>query len=139
MTLEKNFDEAKENLRQGAIEGLWESSGAWLTEANKKVPHDEGTLERSGTVRQGKLPDAESVFSKAESSQQRTDYRMDFEDGPLSYYVAYNTPYAIKLHEATAGEFDFRGAGERKWLENTHKKLSGDMEQYVRNEMRKKL
>jgi hypothetical protein len=60
-----------------------------LTEANKTVPHDEGTLERSGTATVDGLRGA----------------------------VAYDTKYAAKQHEDMTAHHD--GKGQPKWLENT--------------------
>ena len=60
-----------------------------LTEANKHVPHDEGTLERSGQA---------SV------------------DGTRGA-VSYDTPYAVRQHEDMSMRHD--GKGEAKWLETT--------------------
>lgn len=76
-----------------------------LTEANKHVPHDEGTLERSGSV---------SVNADATRAA-----------------VSYDTPYAVRQHEDM--ELHHHGKGEAKWLENTftreretvHKIISG--------------
>lgn len=77
-------EKMKENAHRDIGEGM-------LTEANKTVPHDEGTLERSGTA----------AYDKDLAA------------------VGYDTPYAIRLHESEAGEFSFRGNGRRKWLEQT--------------------
>lgn len=77
--------------RQAAEEGLKEAAEGVLTEANKSVPHDEGTLERSGT--------AQAKGLKAT--------------------ISYDTPYAAYLHENP--QFDFQGKGEGKWLEKTVK------------------
>ena len=77
-------EKMKENAHRDIAEGM-------LTEANKTVPHDEGTLERSGTA----------------------DYDKDMAA------VGYDTPYAIRWHEATPGTVNFRGNGRAKWLEHT--------------------
>lgn len=60
-----------------------------LTEANRHVPHDEGTLERSGSVSQSGHKAA----------------------------VSYDTPYAARQHEDLTYRHD--GKGQAKWLENT--------------------
>lgn len=77
------------NISDGAEKGVKLAAEHLLTEANKTVPHDEGTLERSGTT---------SV------------------DG-LEAAVSYDTPYAVKQHEDLALHHD--GKGQSKWLENT--------------------
>ena len=86
VTLNKNVaavldDSAEDGLRY-AVEHL-------LTEANKRVPHDEGTLERSGSA----------------STEGRRGA------------VSYDTPYAVRQHEDLDQRHD--GKGEAKWLEST--------------------
>ncbi len=73
-----------------AGEGLYEGAEHLLGHANKHVPHDEGTLERSGSV--------------------------DVDKASLRATVSYDTPYAARLHEHP--EYNFRGKGRGKWLEN---------------------
>ena len=87
LDVDKVKSEAKK-MKESAHRDIGEGM---LTEANKTVPHDEGTLERSGTA----------------------DYNEDMAA------VGYDTKYAIRLHESAPGEFDFRGNGRRKWLEHT--------------------
>lgn len=77
------------NINAGAERGLRLAVEHWLTEANKSVPHDEGTLERSGTA------------------------TVDGTRGAVSY----DTPYAVRQHEDMAYRHD--GKGEAKWLETT--------------------
>lgn len=64
-----------------------------LQEANKIVPHDEGTLERSGSV------DVEETSKGVSGS------------------VFYDTPYAARLHEHP--EYNFQNGREGKYLEKT--------------------
>ena len=87
LDIEKVKSEAekmKENAHRDIAEGM-------LTEANKTVPNDEGTLEGSGD----------------------TDHDKDMAA------VGYDTKYAIRLHESAPGEYNFKGNGRRKWLEHT--------------------
>ncbi len=77
---------AKMALERGGKEGLNEALEYMLDEMNKIVPHDEGTLMRSGTIKQKGLKGA----------------------------IGYNTPYAIRLHEHP--EYNFRGGREGKWV-----------------------
>lgn len=60
-----------------------------LSEANKHVPHDDGTLERSGRASRAGKRGA----------------------------VSYDTPYAVVQHERMDLHHD--GKGEAKWLETT--------------------
>ena len=60
-----------------------------LTEANKSVPHDEGTLEHTGSASHEGTTGA----------------------------VSYDTPYAVRQHEDMS--LHHHGKGQSKWLENT--------------------
>lgn len=80
---------AKQRTEKGAERGVRLGAEHVLTEGNKTVPHDEGTLERSGAV------DAEG----------------------LEAAVSYDTPYAVRQHEDLGLHHD--GKGQAKWLENT--------------------
>ena len=75
----------------GALKGLSDGAEFLLEEANRTVPHEEGTLQRSGQV------------SLDEASGQAA--------------VSYDTPYAVAQHERTALRHD---EGRRaKWLQLT--------------------
>lgn len=81
---------AKDILNGSANRGVALAAEHLLGEANKKVPIEEGTLEKSGTVSTD--PDN---FTAA---------------------VSYNTPYAARQHEDMHNRHD---AGRTaKWLEN---------------------
>lgn len=80
-------------VRKGLGKGMGQAMEHLLTEANKTVPHDEGTLERSGST---------GVE--------------DNNDG-VTGSVSYDTPYAVKQHEDQALGHD--GKGRAKWLELT--------------------
>lgn len=80
---------AVDQINDGATKGVRLGAEHVLTEANMTVPHDEGTLERSGAV--------------------------DSDD--LDAAVSYNTPYAVKQHEDMT--LNHHGKGQAKWLENT--------------------
>jgi hypothetical protein len=78
-----------EAIEEAAEHGLTLATEHLLTEANKSVPHDEGTLERSGS--------ASSEGTKGA--------------------VSYDTPYAVRQHEDMS--LHHHGKGQSKWLENT--------------------
>lgn len=80
---------AAQRVEKGAEKGVRLAAEHVLTEANTTAPHDEGTLERSGSV------DAEG----------------------LEAAVSYDTPYAVKQHESL--DLHHHGKGQAKWLENT--------------------
>lgn len=77
-----------------------------LSEANKHVPHDEGTLERSG---------------RASSDGRRGA-------------VSYDTPYAVRQHEDMSLHHD--GKGQAKWLETTMAQESTKVGQIVATKLR---
>lgn len=85
--------EATAGIRAGAERGVRLAAEHLLTEANKTVPHDEGTLERSG-----------ETGVQADGSKVRGS-------------VSYDTPYAVRQHEDMTLHHD--GKGQSKWLENT--------------------
>lgn len=104
MTLEWHGDEVKENLREGAINALWEVSGAWLTDSNKTCPHDTGHLEGSGAN--------------------------EVDEGSLEAIVGYSAEYAVEVHEAPPS-VNFRGQGRRKWLERTGRENAEKYQQHI--------
>jgi hypothetical protein len=75
------------DIRHGVERGLRDAVEFLLTEANKSVPHDEGTLERSG----------QASVSGTKGA------------------VSYDTPYAARQHEDMTLRHD--GKGRSKWLE----------------------
>jgi hypothetical protein len=81
---------AKDILSGAAARGLALAAEHILGEANKNVPHEEGTLERSGTT--------------------------SVDPGKLTAAVSYDTPYAVRQHE----DMNLRHNDGRtaKWLEN---------------------
>jgi len=89
---EFNDKKAIEANRAAAVKGLAKGSGFLLTEANKICPHDSGRLEESG-------------FNDVDGQE-------------LKAVVAYTQEYAAPVHEMDSGT-NFKGDGERKWLERT--------------------
>lgn len=81
----------------------------WLSEANKSVPHEDGTLERSGQASN---------------------------DGKRGA-VSYDTSYAVRQHEDMSLHHD--GKGEAKWLENTGSREAKTMGQIVATTLRKRV
>ena len=80
-----------------------------LSEANKHVPHDEGTLERSGRASN---------------------------DGKRGA-VSYDTPYAVRQHEDMSLHHD--GKGQAKWLEVTMAQERDAVAQIIATTVRKGL
>lgn len=86
-------DEVRRDVKNAIISGLADAAEYILEEANRIVPHDEGTLMRSGET-------------SVDASQ-------------LAGSVAYDAPYAARLHEHP--EYNFQHGRQGKWLETTLK------------------
>ena len=125
MSLEWNGDEVMDELRDAARKAGFEATSELLTRANDTVPHDEGTLEASGVVTQGRLPSARQIYEEAQDGEPQGD-ALSLRGEPL-FFLTYNTPYAVKVHEAPPS-WDFRGKGQRKWLEKTVREERDDIE-----------
>jgi hypothetical protein len=97
-------------IRKGGAKGVKHGVEHVLTESNKHVPHDEGTLERSGDT------GVEETSDGARGS------------------VSYDTPYAVKQHEDLTLHHD--GKGQAKWLENTMAAESKTVGQIIGNAIR---
>ncbi|MCK9570374.1 minor capsid protein [Candidatus Pacearchaeota archaeon] len=89
--LEWKGDQIAEKVRKQALEGLFDGAEFILEEANRIVPHDEGTLEISGET--------------------------SIDTDKMEAAVSYDTPYAKRLHEHP--EYNFQNGREGKWLEKT--------------------
>lgn len=85
---------------------LQDAAETLLEESKQRVPHDEGILENSGNT----------SVAKDESS------------------VYYDTPYAARLHEHP--EYNFKGKGEGKWLENALRRISPKLLKYIKGRLR---
>ena len=96
-------------MRKAAVQGLDEGINFLRDEMDKIVPHDEGTLERSGDTKVNK--------------------------SNLKAATGYDTPYAIRLHEHP--EYNFQNGREGKWVEKVIK--DGGIQKEVRNHIAKKI
>lgn len=98
LSLNWQFDQrdlARAVTARAAAEGLEDAGEFLLEQANRSVPLEESTLQRSGTV-----------SSSGRNGSLRTT---------LKVAVAYDTPYAARQHEDTRLRHD---AGRRaKWLQ----------------------
>ena len=131
-------DEVEKKTRKAANKAMYQAAENLLTEANKLVPHDEGTLEGSGMVTQEKLPNPKSAYARAKTAGIAANHntKVDWQGKP-EFYISYNTPYAVRWHEADTGTVNFRGGRQSKWLEKTSKRIGKKTEEWVAKEFRK--
>lgn len=114
-------------------EGLFESAHELLKRAGDSVPHDAGVLEASGTVRADAHPDSQSIFNAAEGlvSQENAYPQVG---ARKVVYVSYNTPYAIRVHEDPA--MQFQGKGRHKFLEATSEAMRSQIAAFMAAKLR---
>jgi len=97
--------------RIGAIKGLQLATEMLLEYANRTVPIEEGTLQRSGTA--------------------------SVDDEKLEGGVSYDTKYAVKQHEDTRLRHD---PGRRaKWLELSLNEINGELKVVIADSIKKEL
>lgn len=96
-------NEVKAKVQKMAEQAMSDSLEFLLQEANKEVPHDEGTLQISGDI--------------------------DLDKKKLQGTVFYDTPYARRLHEHP--EYRFQKGRKGKWLERSFNKNSDKIRQYM--------
>lgn len=102
-------DDVARRIKQAAGDGLFEGAETLLEEANRTVPHEEGTLQRSGTA--------------------------SVDRGALLAAVSYNTPYAVRQHEELGYRHD---PGRRaKWLELAQSENEDRITQHIADRIRK--
>ncbi|MDD3920949.1 MAG: hypothetical protein PHO41_07260 [Eubacteriales bacterium] len=127
-------------LEDSIAHALYLSAEALLTKANKLVPHDQGTLMRSGTVTADNLPDADDVFCPAYGTDgtDGQDMAGAFPDESSDeMYISYNTPYAVRLHEHP--NYKFQDGRIGKWLETALDEFQDDFQGYMVKAIRKTL
>lgn len=103
---------ALRGTRAGAERGLRIAAEHVLTESRKRVPIEEGTLERSGTA------------TVDESSS-------------LTAAVAYDTPYAIRQHEEMTYRHD--AGRSAKYLEGPLTEEAGTVGEIIAAQLRRSL
>lgn len=96
--------------RGAAGRGLYKAAEHLLEEATRLVPLQEGTLERSGVA--------------------------SVDEGALKAAVSYDTPYAVKQHEAMNFQ---HSRGQAKYLETPFNSESEKLKQIVADEIKRAL
>ena len=104
-----NRGPANAELKKAIAKGLNDFSEHVLAESNKVVPHEEGTLERSGTV------------------------SVDVDAGKAA--VSYDTPYAVRQHEDTRIRHD--QGRKAKYLESAVNEAASEFEPFMAEAIRK--
>lgn len=94
------------DIKRGAERGVTLATEHLLTESNTSVPHDEGTLERTGTASH---------------------------DGTRGA-VSYDGPYAARQHEDMT--LHHQGKGRSKWLEQTMAEEAGTVGKIIQTAIR---
>lgn len=102
---------AERAVREAAATALEDFAEAMLTDANERVPHEEGDLERSGET--------------------------DSDRENLKVSIFYDTPYAARQHEEL--EYRHDEGREAKWLENTLKSRGRELGPFVAQAMKRAL
>ena len=131
----KWYESRVDDEREEVGRATWRAAEALLGEANKKIPNETGTMERSGIVTQDGLSGSpNSIFQEAKAGgYPKNNFKFDFSKEPV-FYISYNTPYAIVQHEDTT--LKHTGGEEAKWLENAAKRWSGKISKWIAKEMK---
>lgn len=106
-----NLKPVQEAAHAAAVRGLGLAMEHLLAESRKQVPHEEGTLERSGVAQ----VDADA----------------------LTGAVSYDTPYAVRQHEELTWQHD--EGRKAKYLEDPHREEADTMTALVQAQIRRAL
>ena len=114
-----NTAKATARMEVAGAGALIEGAEHLLRQANRGVPHDEGTLELSGAIGPDTVPGVIGAGMRTA--------------------VSYDTKYAARLHESAPGEFNFQRGRRRKWLEHAMIEERRSIREHVARQMRKNL
>ncbi|SET94725.1 Minor capsid protein [Salinibacillus kushneri] len=104
-------NEVVKKAQKARERGVTEATEFVLDESNKRVPHDEGPLQNSGTTHVTK--------------------------GGREASVSYNTPYAVRQHEAT--HYNHPNGREAKYLENAVKQNRKQVQKHIEKSIKRAL
>lgn len=99
--------EIDEATRRAAAAALFDAGAHLAEESNRTVPFEEGTLQRSSTL----TTDAEGLLVA----------------------LAYDTPYAVRLHENP--QYNFQHGRRGKWLQLTLQEQAARIEGWLRDRL----
>jgi hypothetical protein len=109
--LKSNLGKILAAERAGALKGLKVAAEHLLQKSRELVPHEEGTLERSGTV--------------------------TVDEANLRAAVSYSTPYAVRQHEELTWRHD--EGRQAKYLEEPMNSEQAVMRELIAAEIRRSL
>jgi hypothetical protein len=110
-TLKLNIPAITAAQRAGAVKGLKKATEHLLQKSRELVPHEEGTLERSGTA--------------------------SVDEADLRGAVSYDTPYAVRQHEELQWKHD--EGRQAKYLEQPMQTEAATMGEIIAAEVRRSL
>ncbi|MEU3162898.1 hypothetical protein [Streptosporangium sp. NPDC006930] len=116
--LKMNLGKILKSEREGAVKGLQVAVEHLLQVSREQVPHEEGTLERSGDP--DERPGAASV-----------------DEGELRAAVSFDTPYAVRQHEELTWQHD--DGRKAKYLEDPMNSEQSTMRDLIAAEIRRSL
>lgn len=116
--LQLNLMAVKAAERAGAVAGLKIAAEHLLQKSRELVPHEEGTLERSGTP--ADRPGA-----------------LDVDEENLRAAVSYDTPYAVRQHEELTWQHD--EGRQAKYLEEPMNTEQTTMRELIAAQIRRSL
>lgn len=140
VTLKWYGKEVSKDTEKVLMNGLKITGESALRFAEPEVPVETGTLQRSGTVTTGGLPDGEEVYSTAKGGSKTSPATVGTK---LEVNVSYNTPYGLILHESqTLGRKNpWRGRkkpeAQWKWLERGMNKAWAKVNSYMKRAARR--
>lgn len=109
--LKMNLGKIRAAERAGALGGLRKAAEHLLQKSRELVPHEEGTLEASGTV--------------------------SVDEANLRAAVSYDTPYAVRQHEELTWQHD--EGRQAKYLEDPMQTEQQAMREIIAAEIRRSL
>ncbi|MEU8035709.1 hypothetical protein [Streptosporangium sp. NPDC049078] len=110
-SLKLNLGQLDKQMQESAVRGLQKAMEHVLQVSREEVPHEEGTLERSGTA--------------------------SVDPATLTGAVSYDTPYAVRQHEDLTLKHD--EGRKAKYLEDPWDAEAGTVQEIVAAEIRRSL
>ncbi|MGS2641681.1 hypothetical protein [Streptosporangium sp. G12] len=110
-TFKSNAQALKAAQKKGAVRGLRKAAEYLLQASRDLVPHEEGTLERSGVA--------------------------SVDEGAMQAAVSFDTPYAVRQHEDLTNRHD--EGRQAKYLEQPMQTEAATIQEIIAAEIRREL